>query len=146
MSSFDDTNDAELPALLHTTNDERDTLCKCRTSRFYFFLLRHNPAVNILEKTIPYYRSPISPINTHVNRVGMSAVPVPDFLWELCVGDQETGDAVAVEEADEGVDFWIHDWLAHQGQGAVLDGQTFLVPLRLHSGDAWRRRGQGMSC
>lgn len=41
-------------------------------------------------------------------------VLVPDFLRELCICDQETGDVVAVEEADEGVDFRVHDWLTHQ--------------------------------
>jgi len=60
---------------------------------------------------------------------------IPDFLWELCIGDQETGDVVAMEEANEGVDFRIHDWLTHQGEGAVLHCQTFLIALRLHSRD-----------
>lgn len=39
--------------------------------------------------------------------------PLPDFFWELCIGDQEAGDAVGVEEAEEGVDFRVHNWLAH---------------------------------
>lgn len=60
---------------------------------------------------------------------------LPDFLWKLCVGDEEAGDVVGVEEADEGVDFGVHDWLAHQGEGTVLDCQALLVPLGLHSRD-----------
>lgn len=63
---------------------------------------------------------------------------LPDFLRELCVGDQEAGDAAAVQEADEGVDFGVHDGLTHQGEGAVPDGQALLVALGLHSGDTWR--------
>ncbi len=51
----------------------------------------------------------------------MCVQPKPDFLWELSIGDQEAGDAVGVEEADEGVDFGVHDWLAHQGEGTMLD-------------------------
>lgn len=71
----------------------------------------------------------------------MSALPIPNFLRELCIGDQEAGDAVGVEEADEGVDFGIHDWLTHQGEGTVLDRQALLVPLGLHSWDTWGERG-----
>lgn len=63
----------------------------------------------------------------------MSVLPLPDFLGKLCIGDQETGDVVGVEEADEGVDFGVHDWLTHQGEGTVLDCQTLFVPLGLHS-------------
>lgn len=62
----------------------------------------------------------------------------PYFLWKLRISDQETGDATAVEEPDEGVDFRIHDWLSHQRQRAVLDCQTFFIALRLHSRDAWK--------
>lgn len=74
----------------------------------------------------------------HTNKV---CVPLPDFLWELCIGDQETGDVVGVEEADKGVDFRVHDWLTHQREGTVLDCQALLVPLRLHSRDTWKERG-----
>lgn len=66
-------------------------------------------------------------------------VPVPDFLWELCVGDQETGDVVCVEEADKGVDFRVHDWLTHKREGTVFDLQALLIPLQLYSRDTWRR-------
>lgn len=45
-----------------------------------------------------------------------------------------------VEEAKEGVDFGVHDWLPHQGQGTVLDNQTLLVPLRFYSRDTWWRQ------
>lgn len=58
---------------------------------------------------------------------------LPNFLWELCIGDQETGDLVGVEEAQEGVDFGVHDGFTHQGEGTVFDCQAFLVPLWLHS-------------
>lgn len=74
----------------------------------------------------------------HTNK---GCVPLPDFLWELCIGDQETGDVVGVKEADEGVDFRVHDWLTHQRQGTVLDRQALLVPLGLHSRDTWKQRG-----
>lgn len=70
----------------------------------------------------------------------MSVLPLPDFLWELCIGDQEAGDVLGVQEADEGVDFRVHDWLAHQGEGTVFDCQALLVPLGLHSRDTWRER------
>lgn len=40
-------------------------------------------------------------------------VPLPYFLRELRIGDQEAGDVVGVEEADEGVDFRVHNWLTH---------------------------------
>lgn len=66
---------------------------------------------------------------------------LPDFLRELCIGDQETGDVVGVKEADEGVYFGVHDWLTHQGEGTVLNCQALLVPLGLHSRDTWRERG-----
>lgn len=46
---------------------------------------------------------------------------VPDFLGELRIGYQETGDLMVVEAANEVVDFRIHDWFTNQGQGAVLD-------------------------
>lgn len=71
----------------------------------------------------------------------MSLLTLPNFLWELRIGDQEAGDVVGMEEADEGVDFGIHDWLTHQGEGTVLDCQALLVPLGLHSWDTWRERG-----
>lgn len=48
--------------------------------------------------------------NAHKHGVG---VTVPDFLWELSVGDQKAGDVVGVEETDEAVDFRVHDRLAH---------------------------------
>lgn len=60
----------------------------------------------------------------------------PDFVWELGVGDEEAGDALGVQEADEGIDFRVHDWLTHQGEGTVLDCQSLLVALRLHSRNA----------
>lgn len=46
-----------------------------------------------------------------------------------------------MEEADEGVDFGVHDRLTHEGEGTVLDCQALLVPLRFHSRDAWWERG-----
>ena len=72
-------------------------------------------------------------------------LPVPDFLWKLCIGDQETGDVVGVEKADESVDFGVHDWLTHQGECTVFDRQALLVSLWLHSGDTWSERGSGVS-
>lgn len=61
--------------------------------------------------------------------------PVPDFLWELCISDQEAGDVVGVEEADKGVDFRVHDWLTHKREGTMFDLQPLLKPLQLHSRD-----------
>lgn len=46
-------------------------------------------------------------------RTSSLRVPLPDFLRELRIGDQEAGDVVGVEEADEGVDFRVHNWLTH---------------------------------
>ena len=68
----------------------------------------------------------------------MSLSPLPDLLRKLCIGDQEAGDVMGVEEADEGVDFGVHDWLPHQGEGTVFDCQALLVALGLHSWDTWR--------
>lgn len=67
--------------------------------------------------------------------------PLPDFLWELCIGDQEAGDVVGVEEADEGVDFRVHDWLAHKREGTMFDLQPLLIPLQLHSRDTCKQTG-----
>lgn len=66
-------------------------------------------------------------------------VPVPDFLWELCIGDQEAGDVVGVEEADKGVDFRVHDWLTHKREGTMFDLQPLLEALRLYSRDPWKQ-------
>lgn len=65
--------------------------------------------------------------------------PVPDFLWELRIGDQEAGDVAGVEEADKGVDFRVHDWLTHEREGTMFDLQPLLKPLRLYSRDPWKR-------
>ena len=43
----------------------------------------------------------------------------PDAVWELCIGDEEGGDGACVQLAHEGVDFRVHDGLAHQRQRAV---------------------------
>lgn len=67
--------------------------------------------------------------------------PPPDFLGELCIGDQEAGDVVGVEEADEGVDFRVHDWLAHKREGTMFDLQPLLIPLQLDSRDTCKRAG-----
>lgn len=72
-------------------------------------------------------------------------LPVPDFLWKLRIGDQETGDVVGVEKADESVDFGVHDWLPHQGECTVFGCQALLVSLGLHSGDTWSEKGCGVS-
>lgn len=65
---------------------------------------------------------------------------VPDFLWELSVGDQKAGDVVGVEETDEDVDFRVHDGLAHQRESAVFDFQALPVALRFHPRDTWGRK------
>lgn len=67
-------------------------------------------------------------------------VTVPDFLWELSVGDQKARDVVGVEETDEAVDFRVHDGLAHQRESAVFDFQALPVALRFHSRDTWGRK------
>lgn len=78
----------------------------------------------------------------HVHKHGVG-VTVPDFLWELSIGDQKAGDVVGVQETDEAVDFRVHDGLAHQRESAVFDFQTLPVALGFHSGDTcgWRDRG-----
>lgn len=60
---------------------------------------------------------------------------LPDFLWELSIGDQKAGDVVGVEETDEAVDFRVHDGLAHQGESTVFDFQALPVALGFHSWD-----------
>lgn len=72
----------------------------------------------------------------HAHKHGVG-VTVPDFLWELSIGDQKAGDVVGVEETDEAVDFRVHDGLAHQRQSAVFDFQALPVALRFHSRDTW---------
>lgn len=67
--------------------------------------------------------------------------PVPDFLWELCIGDQEAGNVVGVEETDKGVDFRVHDWLTHEREGAMFDLQALLIPLQLYSRDTCKQTG-----
>lgn len=68
-------------------------------------------------------------------------MPIPDFLWELSIGDQKTGDVVGVEETDESVDFRVHDWLAHQRESTVFDFQALLVALGLYSRDTCKNKG-----
>lgn len=66
------------------------------------------------------------------------SVSIPDFLWELCIGDKETGDVVGVEQADEGVDFRVHDWFTHQRESTVLDRQALFKSLWLYSRNTWK--------
>lgn len=86
--------------------------------------------VNVLRATSKCCRA-------HKQGVG---VPIPDFLWELSIGDQKTGDVVGVEETDEAVDFRVHDWLAHQRESTVFDFQALLVALGLYSRDTCKNK------
>ena len=43
----------------------------------------------------------------------------PDAVWELRIGNKESGDAAAVQLLYERVDLWVHDWLANKRQRAV---------------------------
>lgn len=49
---------------------------------------------------------------------------------------------MGVEEADEGVDFRVHDWLAHKREGTMFDLQPLLIPLQLHSRDTCEQTGR----
>lgn len=48
---------------------------------------------------------------------------------------------MGVEEADESVDFRVHDWLAHKREGTMFDLQPLLIPLQLHSRDTCKQTG-----
>lgn len=49
---------------------------------------------------------------------------------------------MGVEEADEGVDFRVHDWLTHKREGTMFDLQPLLIPLQLHSRDTCKQTGR----
>mmetsp|Transcript_47801 Transcript_47801/g.108476 ORF Transcript_47801/g.108476 Transcript_47801/m.108476 type:complete len:236 (-) Transcript_47801:64-771(-) len=54
-----------------------------------------------------------------------------DFFRELSVGDEEAGDVALVQLGKHLVDPRVHDRLAHQGEGAVPDGEGLLDSLEL---------------
>ena len=64
-------------------------------------------------------------------------------LRELGICDEEGGDALLMEEADQGIDFWVHDWLADQREGTVLRSHTLGKPLRLHTWHTCSHGGRG---
>ena len=60
---------------------------------------------------------------------------IPNGIWELCIGDEESGDAFLMKKLYYSVDLWVHNGFSHEGQGTVLRLHALHYPLCLHSRD-----------
>lgn len=64
-------------------------------------------------------------------------VHIPDGIRELCIGDEEGGDSLLMEQLDQSVDLGVHDGLPHKREGAVLWLHPLRQTLQLHSRHSW---------
>ena len=63
---------------------------------------------------------------------------VPDGLRKLCVGHQEAGHLLLVQELDKLVYLRVHDGLPHQRQGAVLHRHALSQLVGQHARNAFK--------